>query len=325
MLACAQGEIGSEPDAFDAGDHDGDGGDRDADLDTGDDGSPGDDGGPGDDGPVDDGAVNRSECENWQALHPEWIFCDDFERDEPMVGSQRYFEYDDNAGEFVPSEGVGREGSRGMRVRWQTGEVGAGGLKLAFGRNPNGYMNKDIRPQEDFREIHYRMYLRMEAGWQGSPAKLSRATVFTSADAWDQAMIAHLWSDANEHLLVDPVRCVDTNNQVKYHGYNDFYNMDWLGNLSGTTPLFAGDHSDRWFCIEAHVRLNDAGQANGVQEFFIDGNLEARRENLDFVRAYNDYAINAIFFENHWNAGSPREQERYFDNIVVSTEPIGCL
>ena len=57
------------------------------------------------------------------------------------------------------------------------------------------------------------------------------------------------------------------------------------------------------------MRLNDPGQSNGVHEFWIDGPPETRRESLDFVGTY---------------AGSPEEQERYFDNIVVSTHAIGC-
>lgn len=334
MLACScsegdiqpNGDAGDGQDAFDAnsgGDAPQDGTAEDADAGPGGDdaGSGGDDAGSA----GDDAVVTQFECENWQTLHPEWIFCDDFESTMPMVGDGRYFEYGDNGGDCIVVDDVGLDGSRGLQVRWQTGEVGAGGMKLAFGRNPNGYMDKGIRASEDFREIYYRMYLKMEAGWQGSPAKLSRATVFTSSSDWDQAMIAHLWSDSNEHLLVDPVRCVDTNNQVKCHGYNDFANMDWLGNLSGITPIFATSHSDRWFCVEAHVKLNDPGQSNGIQEFWIDGNLEARRDGLDFVRSYTDYAINAVFFENYWNDGSSRDQERYFDNIVVSTQPIGCL
>ena len=121
------------------------------------------------------------------------------------------------------------------------------------------------------------------------------------------------------------MRCIDDNDQVKCIGYNDFSHMDWLGYRSGITPIFDSEHDNRWYCIEAHVRLNDAGQSNGVQEFWIDGQLEARRENLNFVRSYTDYGINAIFFENYWNAGSPQEQERYFDNIVVSTQRIGCM
>jgi len=38
----------------------------------------------------------------------------------------------------------------------------------------------------------------------------------------------------------------------------------------------------------------------------------------------NNLKINAIFFENYWNEGSPVEQERYFDNIVISTKRINC-
>jgi len=46
---------------------------------------------------------------------------------------------------------------------------------------------------------------------------------------------------------------------------------------------------------------------------------------LNFVDSYTDYGINAIFIENYWNSGSPKEQQRYFDNFVVSTKRIGCL
>ena len=264
------------------------------------------------------------ECDNWKTAHPEWIFCDDFESSQPLVAAGRYFEYDDNSGDFSVMDSIGFNDSRGMRVRFQAGEVGAGGIKLAFGRNPVPYMNKQqIRPNEDFREIYYRMYLKMQAGWQGSPAKLSRATIFSSAQDWRQAMIAHLWSDDKEHLLIDPASCVDAGGAVACTTYNDFNHLKWLGNKSGITPVFATDHADTWYCIEHHVRLNDPGQANGMQEFWINGQLEAVKTGLDFTGTYAAYGINAVFFENYWNSGSPRDQERYFDNIVVSTAPIG--
>lgn len=264
------------------------------------------------------------ECRYWQVRHPEWIFCDDFEDNTPLVRPGRYFEYSAENGSFVLADGVGLNGSKGMLVQWQSGQVSAGSLKLGFGRNPQSYMNKGIRPNEDFRDIYYRMYLKMQPGWQGSPAKLSRATVFTSPTVWAQAMIAHLWSSA-DYLLVDPVSLVDSNSNVTSTKYNDFDHMQWLGNLRGITPIFDSQHDDTWFCIEMHVRLNDPGLANGIQEFWIDGQLEARKTGLNFVKSYQDYAINAIFLENYWNSGSPVAQQRYMDSFVVSTERIGCL
>ena len=44
---------------------------------------------------------------------------------------------------------------------------------------------------------------------------------------------------------------------------------------------------------------------------------------MNFIGSFDDYAINAVFFENYWNSGSVKLQERYFDNIVISTQPIG--
>lgn len=80
-------------------------------------------------------------------------------------------------------------------------------------------------------------------------------------------MIAHLRGDGEYHLLIDPVRCVDENNNVKCIGNNDFTHMDWLGAQSGITPIFNSEYDNRWYCIEAHVRLNEPGQSNGIQEF----------------------------------------------------------
>jgi hypothetical protein len=80
----------------------------------------------------------------------------------------------------------------------------------------------------------------------------------------------------------------------------------------------------RWYCVEAHAALNDAGLANGVFELWVNGNLEAKGTGLNFVGTFSGYGINAVFFENYWNKGAPATQERYFDNIVVSTQRIGC-
>jgi hypothetical protein len=264
-----------------------------------------------------------NECDNWQTLHPEWIFCDDFDDDTPLRREGRYFELGSDSGDFMVADGVGINESQGMRAVFQAGEVGAGGLKLAFGRVPSSYFDQGIRNTEDFRDIYYRIYLKHQAGWEGSPAKLSRATVFAGSN-WSQAMIAHLWS-SKDFLLIDPASGVDANGQVVTTKYNDFTHLRWLGNRPGTTPIFASDHDDTWVCIEVHVRLNDPGLSNGVQEFWINGHLEAQRTDLNFVGSYTTYGINAIFLENYWNAGSPKEQERYFDSFVVSTERIGCL
>jgi hypothetical protein len=106
--------------------------------------------------------------------------------------------------------------------------------------------------------------------------------------------------------------------------YNDFAHFRWLGTAWSRTPIFDPTYVGKWYCIEAHARLNDPRRANGVFELWINGGLEARVDGLNWQGAYSEYGINTVFLENYWNDGAPQPQERYFDNFVVSTQPIGC-
>jgi hypothetical protein len=268
-------------------------------------------------------------CEEWRERHPEWIWCDDFEDQGPLT--ERYFEYDVDEGDFVPLDGVGVDGSRGLRIVFQKGEVSAGSLKKSFGRTKNAYIGKHAeRSNEDFPEIYWKMSVRRQSGWKGGGgAKLSRATVMTG-ESWAQGMIAHLWSGGpgDAYLLIDPASGISSDGTLKSTRYNDFSNLRWLGNKKGKLPLFSDDLVGRWFCIEAHVKLNTPGKSDGVFEYWIDDELQVRSDQLnwhgDWNSDPNNTMINAVFFENYWNAGSPRTQERYFDNMVISTRRIGC-
>jgi hypothetical protein len=253
-----------------------------------------------------------------------WIWCDDFEQD--RLAS--YFEYDNAGGSFTRAAGVGRSASAGMRVRFGSGQVNAGALHLAFGRTPQSYFRPVDAGTANYREIYWRMYVRHQAGWVGGGGdKLSRAMIFASSSSWAQAMFAHVWSGTGttqNYLFIDPASGTDEAGNLRTTQYNDFANMRWLGSARSVTPLFDAAHVGQWYCVEARARLNDAGQSNGVFQLWIDGRLDAERTGLNWVGSFNAYGINAVFFENYWNAGSPQAQERYFDNLVVSTQPIGC-
>lgn len=140
-------------------------------------------------------------------------------------------------------------------------------------------------------------------------------------------MFAHVWGAGppnQNYLYIDPASGTDTAGNLRTTRYNDFPNMRWLGAAGGITPIFDSSHVGQWHCVEAHANLNDAGQSNGIFEMWINDALEAQRTDMNWVGSYNAYGINTIMFENYWNTGSPVQQERYFDNIVVSTQKIGC-
>lgn len=265
-------------------------------------------------------AQGGGEC---AAAKAEWVWCDDFEQDR----SASYFEVLPGNGSFVRAGGAGVGGSYGMRARFQAGQVDAGALHLAIGKTPQAYFRSAAGGSSVFREIWWRVWIRLEPGWTGGGAsKLSRATIFSAPDTWAQAAIAHVWSGGpgDLYLVLDPASGTGPDGVVVTTKYNDFDRLHWLGMTRSAAPVFGPEAAGVWRCIESHVRLNDPGASNGLFELWIDGQLSARSATLNWVGPYAEHGWNAVFLENYWNRGSPKAQERYFDNFVVSTQPIGC-
>jgi hypothetical protein len=261
------------------------------------------------------GAPLVNEC---SSARPEWIWCDDFDVDR-LSG---YFEVSTASGRFGRASGVGIQGSHGMRARFDAGTVGAGSLKIAFGKTPGGYIRSVTGGSTKYRDVYWRVFIYYPPGWEGGAGhKVSRATSLVNSN-WAQSMIAHIWG-GTKHLWVDPASGTDAAGNLRTTKYNDFDRLRWLGARRGNTAV--SEPTGVWQCIEARVRLNDAGKSNGIQQMWINGVLEAESRDLNFLGSYADYGINAVFLENYWNSpGAPKTQYRYFDNFVVSTAPIGC-
>ena len=238
--------------------------------------------------------------------------------------------YDDFDGELKPyAEGksplddkvaFGNSG-KSMLCLYQKGEQGIGGRKVFFGDSPT-YINKTVRRGEKFDEIYWRVYVKHQYGWTGSPDKMSRATSLVTS-RWAQAMIAHVWSSRNSSLNLDPVRCVK-DDQIMTKKYNDFKGMKWLGNRPVSKfPIHSTRESGYWVLVESRAKLNTPGKSDGINQLWIDGRLECERRNLDFRGNYTKHGINAVFLEAYWNKGSPVNQSRWYDNFVISTRQIG--
>ena len=194
--------------------------------------------------------------------------------------------------------------------------MSAGSLKVAFGKTPSAYFKPVDAGTANYREIYWRWYVRYEPTWQGGAGyKMTRATSFASAGL-AQSMIAHVWGGSesdgtrSRHVVIDPASGTDTAGTLITTKYNDFANLRWLGAVLGKTAAFDASHVGAWYCMEARVRLNDAGASNGVFELWLNGAPEAQRTGFDFVGAYSTYGINAVILENYWNTGSPKRQER---------------
>ncbi len=231
-------------------------------------------------------------------------------------------DYMDSKGEIDLDENFGTNGGS-ADVGFNKGDVdGKGNRKVAFGDFPGS--SATIKKGEQFDEIYWRIYVKHEHGWEGSPAKMSRATSIVSSK-WQQAMIAHVWSGADNSLTLDPARGVDgQTDQVKTTKYNDFDNLAWLGNKPASNfKISSTEESGYWVLVESRAKLNTPGKSDGINQLWIDGRLESERRDLNFRGSYIKHGINAVFLESYWNKGSLKTQGRWFDNFVISTTPIG--
>ncbi|QNK60130.1 cadherin-like beta sandwich domain-containing protein [Paenibacillus sp. PAMC21692] len=267
-----------------------------------------------------------NECSNMQS---DWLFCDDYE----INRMNQYFEWTKQS-QFYRTTEVGLDGSSGMKAEFRQSDGAqhdTGAIKVAFGRTPSSYFKSVAAQNEDLREVYFRFYIKHEEGWTGGGGdKLARLSSMQTSN-WAQAISAHVWSgySANKNfLLAEPARGTDVAGNLKSTGWNDQQNMTWLGSQSSQTPIFDEQYVGSWYAVETRVKLNDPGQSNGIFQIWIDDELQMSFTDLNWIGSYQigpgkGYGLNWLALENYWNIGSPQDQERYFDNFVVSRSKIG--
>jgi hypothetical protein len=255
-----------------------------------------------------------------------WIWCDDFESDR----TASYYEYNNASGNFVRQAGVGINGSTAMHAHYVAGAGSEFGyLHLAIGKTPSSHLRPVDAGTATYRELYWRVYVRYAPGWIGGGGnKLTRAVSVAKPDL-SEAAFAHVWSGRDgtagaNQLYIDPASGTDTIGNVLTVGYNDFAHMRWLGARGSTLTLFDSAHIGPWYCVEVHAKLNDPGSSNGVMQLYINGTLQAQDTGMNWVGDFTAYGFNVVMLENWWNSGAPQNQDRYIDNFVVSTRPIGC-
>jgi hypothetical protein len=125
-----------------------------------------------------------------------------------------------------------------------------------------------------------------------------------------------MWGDPEPHM------------ENEAHGNTNYYQNSNL-------PAFTWQ-TGKWHCLEMHVKQ---GSGNGILEGWVDNVQKFNYANVNFPSAWN-----ALFISGYGNTGSDNQaactaagftwdgtychrgpQQRYFDNIVISTKRIGCL
>jgi hypothetical protein len=227
------------------------------------------------------------------------IICDNFENRAPGSGDLGRAIYK-NPGWGVSSGGGMSvstsdkfDGSKSLEFRYPSGswssnqDEGAG----------TGYMAVDFggRP-----EIFLRHYVKWGSNWVWSPVATKHIAMLTSAGA----RAPWAWHGTSGSALL-------------HHIYEPTQTM-YDQNVGSAVAVRAG----QWYCLELHLKMNSPGSA--VIESWVDNNLKWSDTRATFGSQGTTW--NSIMLSGYWNApGSHPAMSRWFDNIVVSTQRIGCM
>jgi len=133
----------------------------------------------------------------------------------------------------------------------------------------------------------------------------------------------------------EPIKTVGIKGEFGFYAY--FVNMEgtpgntWGNNFKSTLPTAPLIIPGQWHCVEFGMRLNTAGANNtdGKAFFWVDGTQHGDFSNFQW-RSSPDLMINTLMLDsyNHFNGGalpitSPNRVR--YDNVIISTQPVGCL
>lgn len=235
------------------------------------------------------------EGDNWRQSHPQWLWCDDFESSDTNL-SNRYEDVSNNGMSVSGYDAF--DGSKSLRQQYTQGQVDAGWVCKV---DNQGFPD----------HIFMRWYHKFESGFSGFPPKMARIR-HRDRTTWVSTYGVHCWLENDGVCALDVV--APKSSQANSVG--------WLPIARSGFSFANGKNIGRWICFEMEVQLNTPGKADGAYRLWAEDTLLAERTGVD-LRGNTSEKINEVMLDCYWNGGSPRPQNRYYDNFVISTEKIG--
>jgi hypothetical protein len=224
------------------------------------------------------------------------ILCDDFEGDDLSVN---YEDINAKTGQGIElSSNDFFRGEQSLMQSYTPGQVEAGWISNVI---EDGYPD----------HVFVRWYHKFEEGFEGLPPKMARIKNREYVN-WRTGFAYHIWIDKG---LLNADIYAPNSSQANSVGYLPVH----YTSFSYADPENIGV----WVCIEVELKLNTSGAADGHYRMWVNGKKELEKLNVD-LRGSTDLKITEVLLDCYWNGGSPKNQSRYYDDFIISTERIGC-
>lgn len=297
------------------------------------------------------GSSSGYDCKN---PHPAWLLCEDFEGmaagfDAWLAGSK----WTENIGADDPGRLTSStEAHSGGFALYMPAAASAGyqGADLMF-RTCQG-QNKPGCALTGYDQLYFRAYFRLAPDHQKVHHFLS---IHGSEQYWDAYGNAGCRPDGTRHMGTT-VDFENPSHDTFFYAYFPEMKCDpgsscanyanpqqicdgcaqkgmpcsngleccW-GNEFHPSPE-VGLPLDKWVCLEMTMKANDVGQKNGEMAYFIDGKPVHQVTGLRF-RDVATLKLNGVRLQHYVtteDAGG-HSNRIWFDDVVVSTQPIGCM
>jgi hypothetical protein len=282
--------------------------------------------------------VNAQATYDCSNPHPDWVFCDDFERSLLRDVTNGYswsynFNYSGDAGvsDYFPTcsatqacadivNTYSHSGYRSMRAWYPANDTGA------MARAHLGFTDANI-PWLD--TIYVRYYRMFPNGWIYNPDRPMHTISIHAGQVSQDGMSTDLtvYEDNNDstHKSNLVAKSVYQSGLIVPEG--KIY-------VSGTYPVIPFNVASPvpfvngvWYEIQFMVKMNTPGQQDGQFKLWINGLLVTDQQNL-FLRDNNHSNLkfrHLFFAPNYPPAGPTQAQSNYIDDVVISKSYIPSM
>jgi hypothetical protein len=294
--------------------------------------------------------ARSSAAQDCASAPPEWVFCDDFESSDDQDGNLGL--WDDQG--LTPSNliltsdpAVVHAGQRSLSITAHQGaDTGGGPAKWFLPGYDEVYVRFWARFDPNYNYTHHLVFVGANeasnqwAAFGTAGCRPSGTNFFTTSiepfgengqnpppGAWGMysySVDMACDSGANCANYADPQAicdgCADKGSPC-----SNGLECCWGANNISAPPAIS--QLGAWVCVEARIQANTGGRPNGSQTLWVDGTQAGEWTGIRW-RTDDALKINSLglwhYVTDDVYAEGQTEQTIWFDDVVVSTSPIGC-
>jgi len=292
--------------------------------------------------------TGRAAAQECAAPHAEWVFCDDFESSLDQNGQLGLWD-DQGLGPqnlvLTSSAAAVHRGARSLEITAHKGiDTGGGPTKWFLPGYDDLYVRFWTRFAPSYNYLHHMVFIGASeasnkwsafgtAGCRPNGSNFFVTQVEPFAGTYPPPGAWGFYTYSNDMQCDPGSTCANYANPqqicddcaTKGSPCQNGLECCWGTNNITSPPVITPLGS--WTCLEARVQANTNAESNGVQTLWIDGVEVGQWSGIRF-RTDDALKINSLglwhYVTDDVYASGQTEESVWFDDVVVSTAPIGC-